>query len=321
MCEYFGKHGCKQFIQGKPIRFGFKNWCGTTTLGYLVWFDFYQGKGQTSEPGLGLGGSIVTKFAQTLLQHNKQQYHLCFDNFFTSVKTVTMRKDLSVKATGTVRDNRIEKCPLEKIDMKKKERGIYDYRVDANNEVMVCRWSDNSVVNVCSNAVGIEPVSTTTRYSAKEKNKIQVKQPHMIKVYNEHMGGVDRMDQNISKYRIAIRGKKWYACIVTYCIDVAINNAWQLHKICKGKDAMDLLTFRRSIARFYLQRYANPSLYGKRGRPRSSVEEARYDMHAHWVIPQSNQTRCAHCHMKTTTRCEKCDRGLHVKCFKDYHTQ
>ena len=67
----------------------------------------------------------------------------------------------------------------------------------------------------------------------------------MIKVYNEHMGGVDRMDQNISKYRIAIRGKKWYACIVTYCIDVAINNAWQLHKICEGKDAMDLLTFRR----------------------------------------------------------------------------
>ena len=44
MCEYFGKHGCKQFIQGKPIRFGFKNWCGTTTLGYLLWFEFYQGK-------------------------------------------------------------------------------------------------------------------------------------------------------------------------------------------------------------------------------------------------------------------------------------
>ena len=29
----------------------------------------------------------------------------------------------------------------------------------------------------------------------------------MVKVYNEHMGGVDRMDQNVSKYRIAIRGK------------------------------------------------------------------------------------------------------------------
>ena len=24
MCEYYGRHGCKQFLRGKPIRFGFK---------------------------------------------------------------------------------------------------------------------------------------------------------------------------------------------------------------------------------------------------------------------------------------------------------
>ncbi|KAF2365953.1 PiggyBac transposable element-derived protein, partial [Trinorchestia longiramus] len=35
MCEYFGKHGCKQFIRGKPIRFGYKVWSGTTVSGYL----------------------------------------------------------------------------------------------------------------------------------------------------------------------------------------------------------------------------------------------------------------------------------------------
>ena len=194
-------------------------------------------------------------------------------------------------------------------------------RVDTNDEIIVCRWNDNNVVNVCSNAVGIEPVSKVSRYSAKEKKRIQVKQAHMVKVYNEHMGGVDRMDQNVSKYRIAIRGKKWYACIVTYCIDVAINNAWQLHKVCEGKDAMDILAFRRSIARFYLKRYADPPCSGKRGRPRNRPNEARYDMHAHWVVPHSVQTHCAHCHMKTTTRCEKCDRGLYVKCFKEYHIQ
>ena len=44
MCEYYGRHGCKQFLRGKPIRFGFKIWCGTTPLGYLIWFDPYQGK-------------------------------------------------------------------------------------------------------------------------------------------------------------------------------------------------------------------------------------------------------------------------------------
>lgn len=197
---------------------------------------------------------------------------------------------------------------------------MYDYIVDTNDEIIVCRWNDNNVVNVCSNAVGIEPVSMTSRYCAKEKKRIQITRPHIVKVYNEHMGGVDRMDQNISKYRITIRGKKQYACIVTYCINVAINNAWRLHKLCEGKDAMDLLAFRRSIARFYLVRYANPSGSSKRGKPSSRSDEARYDMYGHWIVPQSSQTRCAHCHMKTT-RCEKCDRGLHVKCFKEYHTQ
>lgn len=228
---------------------------------------------------------------------------------------------MSVKATGTVRDNRIDKCQLEKKEvLKKRERGTYDFRVDTNHEIIVCRWNDNSVVNVFSNAVGIEPVSLATRYSATEKKLIQIEPPHMIKVYNEHMGGVDRMDQNIAKYRIAIRRKKWYACIVTYCIDVAINNAWQLHRVCERKDAMDVLAFRRSTARFYLERFANPPCQGKRGRPQSRGDEARFDMHAHWVVPQSKQTRCAHCHMKTTSRCEKCDKGLHVKCFKEYHT-
>ena len=79
---------------------------------------------------------------------------------------------MSVKATGTVRDNRIEKCPLvKKEEMKKKERGAYDFRVDNKSEVIVCRWNDNNVVNMCSNAVGIEPISLATRYSAKEKKR------------------------------------------------------------------------------------------------------------------------------------------------------
>lgn len=42
--KYFGKHGCKQFLKGKPIRFGYKVWSLNTVSGYLVNFDVYQGK-------------------------------------------------------------------------------------------------------------------------------------------------------------------------------------------------------------------------------------------------------------------------------------
>ena len=54
---------------------------------------------------LSLGGNIVTGFAQTLLKHNQQTYHLCFDNYFTSVKTVAALKNISVKGISPVREN------------------------------------------------------------------------------------------------------------------------------------------------------------------------------------------------------------------------
>ncbi|KAJ8930781.1 hypothetical protein NQ314_016384, partial [Rhamnusium bicolor] len=44
MIKYFGRHGCKQFIRGKPIKFGYKMWCVNTKDGYLVNFELYQEK-------------------------------------------------------------------------------------------------------------------------------------------------------------------------------------------------------------------------------------------------------------------------------------
>ena len=324
MCEYYGRHGCKQFLRGKPIRFGFKIWCGTTPLGYLIWFDPYQGKSASSRPqdnGLGLGGNLVSHFADVLTGCGRKFFHLCYDNFFNSVKLVTMLKDKLVKATGTIRENRTEKCPLTSNDaLKKQGRGKFDFKTDTKNDVLVCKWNDNSVVNLCSNAAGVHPISKASRYSSSEKKRVQIDQPFLIKLYNEHMGGVDRMDQNVSKYRIGLRGKKWYWCLISYMLDVSINNAWQLQKICNNKNPMDMLQFRRYIVRTYLSQYGKPPEKGMRGKPQDVLSDIRYDGYKHWVIPQNGQTKCRHCHMKTTTRCEKCDVGLHVKCFKDHHS-
>ncbi len=43
MIEYFGRHGCKQTIRNKPVRFGFKAWCLNSPSVYLLQFDLYQG--------------------------------------------------------------------------------------------------------------------------------------------------------------------------------------------------------------------------------------------------------------------------------------
>lgn len=36
MVPYYGRHGAKQFIKGKPVRFGFKNWALASSKGYVT---------------------------------------------------------------------------------------------------------------------------------------------------------------------------------------------------------------------------------------------------------------------------------------------
>nr|CAI5841887.1 unnamed protein product [Callosobruchus analis] len=43
MIKYFGHHSSKQFIRGKPVRFGYKNWMLCSSTGYCYNFDTYCG--------------------------------------------------------------------------------------------------------------------------------------------------------------------------------------------------------------------------------------------------------------------------------------
>ena len=44
MVPYFGKHGEKHGIHGKPIKFGFKLWVMVTPSEYSIQFRPYPGK-------------------------------------------------------------------------------------------------------------------------------------------------------------------------------------------------------------------------------------------------------------------------------------
>jgi hypothetical protein len=89
MVPYFGRHGCKQYTWGKPIRFGYKFWCGATHLGYISWFQPYQGKNPNTEyEEYGFGASVVLQFSEALTEAHSGQYHFVFDNFFTSIALV-----------------------------------------------------------------------------------------------------------------------------------------------------------------------------------------------------------------------------------------
>ena len=38
MVPYFGRHGCKQFMKSKPVKFGYKLWVAATPIGYAIQF-------------------------------------------------------------------------------------------------------------------------------------------------------------------------------------------------------------------------------------------------------------------------------------------
>ena len=166
MCEHYGRHGCKQFLWGKPIRFGFKIWCDATTLGYSVWFDPYLEKKATSpveESSFGLGRDLVSSFADVLQSQEQEEFHLCFDNFFTILKLVSALKEKFIKAKATICECRTEKCPwVASNNMKKLPRESFHYKTDPENRVIVCKWNDNCVVILCSNAVGIQSISSAS---------------------------------------------------------------------------------------------------------------------------------------------------------------
>lgn len=73
---------------------------------------------------LGLGGNLVMNFADVLLERGQYPFHLCFGSFFTSVQLVSALKKKGVRATGTIRENRTEKCPLMSAEHMKKMKGI-----------------------------------------------------------------------------------------------------------------------------------------------------------------------------------------------------
>ena len=56
MIPYYGSHGTKQFIRGKPIRFRLRL---STSDGYLFHAEPYRGKGTYfPETGLGQGSDV-----------------------------------------------------------------------------------------------------------------------------------------------------------------------------------------------------------------------------------------------------------------------
>lgn len=320
--EYFGRNRLKQFIRGKPIRFGYKFWVLCGSSGYCFNFDLYCGAEKNENADLPLGSRVVLNMLSCVL---KPRCHVVyFDNFFTSRDLLVHLRELGFRATGTVRENRTSGCPLqESKSLQKEARGQYDYRFDKNGEVLFVRWNDNRCVTLGTNHDFVEPVNRAPRYSRAESKKVGIPQPNLIKAYNQNMGGVDQHDWFCGKYPIAVRGKKWYWCLFTRILTMAVVNSWIIYRRIHGAQSLSLLEFHRAVAVTYLKQSCRSEKKNRKTHVPRPIMDLRYDNIGHVIKKRPNQRRCQFesCTGRPRTYCSKCDVTLCLTCFASYHVK
>lgn len=313
-------HGCKQFIRGKPIRFGFKLWASCTSDGALLHVEPYCGA-HTKVPdrGMGHGPNVILEMCEQLKLGNGQ--HVTFDNYFGTVPLLKELSKKNIAATCTLREDRLSKAPLQKkIIIEKKNRGHIEEAF--SDEISLVKWKDNKVVSVASNKLRSFPLQKTNRWNRILKKYVEVNMPNSIHHYNRRMGGVDLFDQQVAAYRIRIRSKKWWWSLFAWNINAQAVNAWMLFRRNGGN--VSLLEFNRQIVLSTLkslgvsrktpgpkQTYAGPS-----------SEAVRYNGLPHWTKKGEHpNARCKCCGRRTIYLCEMCDIPMHPECMKIYHIQ
>lgn len=323
MVEYFGRHPTKQFMLKKPIRYGYKCWLLCSSSGYCYVFDVYCGKSRDKPRpnAMPVGAKVVID----LLEHvaKPEEHIVFFDNHFTTYALMVYLKKKKFRATGTVRENRIQKVPITTCkDLNKMPRGSHDYRFDTKNEILLVKWHDNSACSILSNYDSVKPLLSVKRWCSAQQGKKEFDQPAVFNSYNGGMGGVDTHNQCLSLYRVAIKGKKWWWVLFTSMLDMCVVNSWKVHQMIESDDKkLNQLDFRRNIVRSYLQE-ASVLTGPKRRRPISPRNELTFNGQ-HFPRKLEKQLRCYLCHQKSTWTCSSCSKTfcLTKGCFEKYHSR
>ena len=328
MIPYYGRHSSKQFIRGKPIRYGFKVWALCTSCGAGVWYEPYCGRDTCIEDqGLGQGPNVVLDLIEKAgLPQGSEIY---MDNVFTTFPLLEKLSERGIGGTGTVRQNRLNKVPIMKkkqVEKKDVPRGFSQSLFQEDRVLIV--WKDNKAVYMASNKHGDDKSGTCLRFSREKKANIQVPMPTMVGKYNAGMGGVDLLDNLIACYRPVFRIRKWWFAFFTWSISLSAVNAWRFRMQVTGKKEA-YLDFLRELVVTMLQFHGSPPLASG---PKKISAGSRFDGLNHWITStaeaatgKSSRRNCKQCHLegkkeaKAVFICRKCDVPLHVQCFEELH--
>ena len=152
------------------------------------------------------------------------------DNYFSSLPLLLEMNKKGFQMVGTVKLDRvpgIKNVLVSDKDLKargKSEFEEYEGKLGDDSSVRVCRWVDNNMVTLIYTMGSAQPEGELLRWVKTAPNvnqeRVAVKCPNVVKLYNKAMGGVDKMDSLIGFHRIFFKTKKWYRRIFWHLVDL-----------------------------------------------------------------------------------------------------
>ena len=230
---------------------------------------------------------------------------------------------------------------LSEKGLKKLGRGEFGFRVDIALNVVAVRWYENKSINIVSLYVSIEPLHTVRRYDRSLKQKVNVKQPNIVYVFNQYMVDIDKLDMMCALCKRRLRTQKWYIYIWFHTIHITVVNAWFLYrsdlKICRpnalfmqfkcflaelGESLIKVLS---SSERPSLDNVLKPPKKAARvqGNPSNDIRKDEFD---HMPCYNKKRQRCLSSKSGLSYKsCKKCNTWFCLnkerKCFEVFHSE
>lgn len=156
--------------------------------------------------------------------------------------------------------------------------------------------------------------------------------PAVVADYNQHMLGVDKLDQLMSYYSFLHKSVKWWRKVFFWLVEVAVVNSYIIYKELakrRGERQISHLEFRRQLIQFLSEQMRTSVT--RCSRPRSSSHIERLQQVPHYLQKGRKRRDCVVCSDRdggtrhlTLYQCATCSDNPSLcpsTCFEAYHTQ